>query len=73
MVLTAEQSAKFKDLCAEIKPGEFGRVIVSFTGDPGNFVQITGEKNFRFHNEKAEAAPSGTAHSIRPERASRPG
>jgi len=61
MVLTAEQSAKFKDLCAEIKPGEFGRVIVSFTGDPGNFVQITGEKNFRFHNEKAEKVRSNHA------------
>ena len=73
MELTAEQNAKFKDLCAEIKPGEYGRVVVAFTGEPQNFVQITGEKQFRFHNEKAEAAPSGTAHSIRPERASRPG
>ncbi|WP_461256493.1 hypothetical protein [Treponema sp. R80B11-R83G3] len=51
MELTAEQDAKFKDLCAEIKPGEYGRVVVAFTGEPGNFVQITGEKNFRFHSE----------------------
>jgi len=51
MELTAEQNAKFKDLCAEIQPGEYGRVVVAFTGDPQNFVQITGEKNFRFHNE----------------------
>jgi hypothetical protein len=53
MELTAEQNAKFRDLCAEIKPGAYGRVIVSFTGEPQNFVQITGEKNFRFHGEKA--------------------
>jgi len=53
MELTADQQAKFKDLCKEINPGEYGRVIVSFTGDPGNFVQITGEKNFRFHNENS--------------------
>jgi len=53
MELTAEQDAKFKDLCAEIKQGEFGRVVVAFTGEPGNFVQITGEKNFRFHSEES--------------------
>jgi len=52
MELTAEQNAKFKDLCAEIQPGEYGRVVVAFTGDPQNFVQITGEKNYRFHNDK---------------------
>jgi len=33
MELTAEQHAKFEDLCAEIKPGEFGRVVTVFTGD----------------------------------------
>jgi len=52
MELTAEQEAKFKDLCGEIMPGEYGRVIVSFTGEPGNFVQISGEKNYRFHSNK---------------------
>jgi len=51
MELTAEQNAKFKDLCVEINPGEYGRVVVTFTGSPQNFVQITGEKNFRFHNK----------------------
>jgi len=56
MELTAEQDAKFRDLCKEIKPGEYGRVMVSFTGNPSNVVQITGEKNYRFHNEKAEAS-----------------
>jgi hypothetical protein len=53
MVLTEEQGAKFRDLCEEIKPGEYGRVIVSFVGEPTNLIQISGEKNFRFHNEKA--------------------
>jgi hypothetical protein len=52
MELTAEQNAKFKALCREIKPGEFGKIVVSFSGN--DFVQITGEKNFRFHNTQAE-------------------
>ena len=52
MELTDEQDTKFKELCREIRPGEYGRVVVSFTGTPANFVQITGEKNYRFHNEK---------------------
>ena len=55
MVLTAEQDATFRDLCREIKPGEYGRVVVSFVGEPSNLVQITGEKNYRFHNQKSEA------------------
>jgi len=56
MVLTAEQESKFRDLCREIKPGEYGRVTVAFTDNPSNVVQITAEKNYRFHNEKAEAS-----------------
>jgi hypothetical protein len=56
MVLTAEQDAKFRGLCKEIKPGEYGRVVVSFVGDPSNLVQITGEKSYRFHSEKVEAS-----------------
>jgi hypothetical protein len=55
MVLTTDQEAKFRDLCKEIKPGEYGRVVVSFVGDPSNLVNITAEKTFRFHNQKAEA------------------
>jgi hypothetical protein len=54
MELTAEQGAAFRDLCREIKPGEYGRVVVSFVGEPSNLVQISGEKNYRFHNGKAE-------------------
>jgi hypothetical protein len=59
MVLTAEQEAQFRDLCKEIKPGEYGRVIVSFVGEPSNLVQITGEKNYRFRHEKAEPTSGG--------------
>jgi hypothetical protein len=55
MELTAEQYAKFKELCRAIQPGEYGRVEVSFIGSPSNVVQIIGEKNYRFHNQKAEA------------------
>jgi hypothetical protein len=54
MELTAEQDATFRDLCREIKPGEYGRVIVSFAGEHSDYVQITGEKNYRFHSEKPE-------------------
>jgi hypothetical protein len=54
MELSAEQDAKFRTLCKEIKPGEYGRVVVSFVGEPSNLVQITGEKNYRFRHEQAE-------------------
>jgi hypothetical protein len=54
MELSAEQDVKFWNLCKEIKPGEYGRVVVSFVGEPSNLVSITAEKTFRFHNEKAE-------------------
>jgi hypothetical protein len=54
MELTAEQNTKFRDLCKEIRPGEYGRVVVSFVGEPSNLVQITGEKNYRFRHGKAE-------------------
>jgi hypothetical protein len=56
MELSAEQDTKFRNLCKEIKPGEYGRVVVSFVGEPSNLVSITAEKTFRFHNEKAEAS-----------------
>jgi hypothetical protein len=68
MELSAEQDATFRDLCREIKPGEYGRVVVSFVGDPSNLVNITAEKTFRFHNEKSEPAvgePAGRKGSCR--------
>jgi hypothetical protein len=58
MELTAEQEVAFRNLCKAIKPGEYGRVIVSFVGEPSNLVQITGEKTFRFQHEKFRAEPS---------------
>jgi hypothetical protein len=54
MELSAEQEAAFRNLCGEIKPGEYGRVVVSFVGEPTNLVSITAEKTFRFHNKEAE-------------------
>jgi hypothetical protein len=54
MELSAEQETAFRNLCREIKPGEYGRVVVSFVGEPTNLVNITAEKTFRFHNEKGE-------------------
>jgi hypothetical protein len=61
MELTAEQEASFRELCKEIKPGEYGRVIVSFVGESSNLVQITGEKNYRFRHEKFRTDP-GPGH-----------
>jgi hypothetical protein len=52
MELSAEQETAFRNLYREIKPGKYGRVVVSFVGEPTNLVNITAEKTFRFHNEK---------------------
>jgi hypothetical protein len=52
MELTAKQQERFEALCREIKPGEYGRVEISFIGEPSNLVKMKGEKNFVFHNEK---------------------
>jgi hypothetical protein len=54
MELSAEQDAKFRGLCKEIKLGEYGRVVVSFVGNPSNLVTLSAEKTFRFYNQKAE-------------------
>jgi hypothetical protein len=54
MELTEEQDAKFRSFCKEIKPGQYGRVIVSFMGTPSNLVQIIGEKTCRYQqNDRA--------------------
>jgi len=52
MELTAEENAKVRDYCKEIKPGEYGRVVISFIGEPSNVVQITVEKNTRYQHGK---------------------
>jgi len=54
MELTADQYAKFRDYCKEIGPGEYGKVVVSFVGEPSNVVQITVEKNTRYQRQKAD-------------------
>ena len=58
--MTAEQDALFRELCAEIKPGEYGRVEVSFVGYPSNLVKIKVEKTTQFENHKSrtEAKPT---------------
>ena len=52
MELTAEQDTLFRELCAEIKPGEYGRVEVSFIGHPSNLVKIKVEKTAQFNSQK---------------------
>ena len=51
MELTAEQDAMFRQKCNEIKPGEYGEVVVSFFGEPTNIVRITGKQSAQFRNE----------------------
>jgi hypothetical protein len=52
MELTAGQLETIQALSKEI---EFGKVTVSFTGEPSNIVDIVGEKHLRFHHERAVA------------------
>jgi hypothetical protein len=51
MELTADQLEAIKKASREI---EFGRITVSFTGNPSNVVDIVAEKHLRFHHEKAK-------------------
>jgi hypothetical protein len=74
MELTTDQEAKFRDLCKEIKPGEYGRVVVSFVGEPTNLVNITAEKTFRFRTDyraireqTAGTLNAGTAGTTQPD------
>ena len=53
MKLSEEQEALFRKLCADIKPGEYGRVEVSFVGHPSNITNIKAEKTHQYHNQKA--------------------
>jgi hypothetical protein len=64
MELTAEQNEMFRSYCNEIKPGEYGRVVVSFIGEPTNMVQITGEKSQRFHSEKSMPSDGKALHAM---------
>jgi hypothetical protein len=50
MELTKEQLNTVQELSKEI---EFGRVTINFAGNPHNNIVIVGEKQYRFHHEKA--------------------
>jgi hypothetical protein len=50
MELTAKQLEAIKTASREI---EFGRITVSFAGNPSNVVDIVAEKHIRFHHERA--------------------
>jgi hypothetical protein len=51
MELTMEQLEAIKTASREI---EFGRITVSFTGNPSFVVDIVAEKHIRFHHERAK-------------------
>jgi hypothetical protein len=48
MVLTEEQEAAFRELCKEIKPGEYGSVIVS----RGQTVSFVKQKRYQKRHKK---------------------
>jgi len=54
MKLTNEQLEVIQQASGEI---DFGRVIISFTGQPHNIVDIVAEKHLRFRREK-DAEPT---------------
>jgi hypothetical protein len=56
MELTAEQLEAIQAASREI---EFGRITVSFTGNPSNMVDIVAEKHLRFRREKAAQPTTG--------------
>jgi hypothetical protein len=56
MELTAEELEKIKAASREI---EFGRITVSFTGEPSNLVDIVAEKHLRFQRHKRAEPATG--------------
>jgi hypothetical protein len=56
MELTAEQLEAIQAASREI---EYGRITVSFTGNPSNVVDIVAEKHLRFRREKTAAPALG--------------
>ena len=55
MELTPEQLEIIREASREI---EFGRITVSFTGNPSNIVDITAEKHIRFQRRKTAEPPA---------------
>jgi hypothetical protein len=56
MELTAEQLEAIKEASREI---DFGRITVSFTGNPSNTVDIVAEKHLRFQRHKRTEPTTG--------------
>jgi hypothetical protein len=56
MELTAEQLEVIRAASREI---DFGRITVSFTGEPSNVVDIVAEKHIRFQRRKTAALAAG--------------
>jgi hypothetical protein len=56
MELTAEQLDVIKAASREI---DFGRITVSFTGNPSNTVDIVAEKHIRFQRRKMAEPTTG--------------
>jgi hypothetical protein len=54
--LTAEQLETIRAASREI---EFGRITVSFTGEPSNTVDIVAEKHIRFQRRKTAGPTTG--------------
>ena len=55
MELTPEQLEIIREASREI---EFGRITVSFTGNPSNIVDIAAEKHIRFQRRKTAGPPA---------------
>jgi hypothetical protein len=51
MELTEAQLETIQEASREI---EFGRITVSFVGEPSNIVDIVAEKHIRFHHERSK-------------------
>jgi hypothetical protein len=56
MELTKQQLEIIREASREI---DFGRITINFVGSPSNLVQITSEKNYRFHNGKTGPRKEG--------------
>jgi hypothetical protein len=56
MELTTEQIEAIQKASREI---EFGRITVSFIGNPSNIVDIVAEKHLRFQRRKAAEPTTG--------------
>jgi hypothetical protein len=56
MELTEQQLETIRAASREI---DFGRITVSFTGDPSNIVDIVAERHIRFQRQKTAGPTKG--------------